>query len=146
MQQQPAAAWQEKEGGPRGAACANETLKLADAAQRSARSLNEIAKFLCLFYAGGKLKKKRKSKVEKRKRKMMRQPCLMFGFRDTLAIFARRCRAGRGGGGRAGGVKQIGKACNEMKCAAEANKEREMWSTHTQSSTERERERELAGE
>lgn len=38
--------------------CANETLKLADAAL--ARSLNEIAKFLCLFYAQGKLQKSAK--------------------------------------------------------------------------------------
>lgn len=69
--------WRRQWRSCRGAArCANETLKLADAAQL--RSLNEIAKFLCLFYARGKLKKKperEREKSGKAKRKMMMQPC-----------------------------------------------------------------------
>lgn len=59
--------------GREGEDCANETLKLADA--ELARSLNEIAKFLCLFYAQGKLKKAQKRAKEteenRRKRKTM---------------------------------------------------------------------------
>lgn len=46
--------------------CANETLKLADAAL--ARSLNEIAKFLCLFYAQGKLQKSAKKEQRKQRK------------------------------------------------------------------------------
>lgn len=75
--------WRRQRRSCRGAArCANETLKLADAAQL--RSLNEIAKFLCLFYARGKLKTKtREREREKWKGKKENDdaalPCLGFG-------------------------------------------------------------------